>query len=123
MGQFLPSLLVFACAGIVLIGVLWATRRYRWMQSHWIGFAFLLPFLVMLWTHRVLHLSNALMVSTPPGERESHIFNWVMVTIFCAGIAGFIAHTLSLAGRGPRWAAAKLLVLVVYWGGILHYGA
>jgi hypothetical protein len=119
MSQLLPSLLVLVCGSSMLIGILWGTRRYRWMQSHWIAFTFLLPFLILLGIHHVLDLSDALMVATPPGEREAHTFNLVMVVVFYAGIAGFIAHTFSLPGRHRRWVAAKLLVLVGYWAGIL----
>jgi hypothetical protein len=123
MGQFLPSLLALACFVLVLLGVTWAVRRYRWMQYHWIAFVFLLPFLAMLWLHHALDLSNALMVATPPGEREAHIFNSVMVLVFFAGIAAFIAHTASLAGRSRIWLAAKLAVLVAYWGSVIHWGS
>ena len=102
MGQFLPSLLIFACSGLAVLAILWGTRRYRWMQCHWIAFVFLLPFLAMLWLHHALDLSDALMVATPPGEREAHTFNLVMVVVFYAGIAVFMAHTSSLAGRSRR---------------------
>jgi hypothetical protein len=122
MGQFLPSLLIFACSSFVLLGILWGTRRYRWMHCHWIAFVFLLPFLVMLWLHHALNLSDALMVATPPGEREAHTFNLVMVVVFYAGIAAFMAHTLTFAGRSRRWLAAKLAVLVGYWGSVLYLG-
>src|SRR5687768_2359958 len=120
MGQFLPSLLMFACGGLALLATLWGTRRYSWMQRHWIAFLFLLPFLAMLWLHHALDLSNALMVATPPGERDAHIFNLGMVVVFYIGIAAFIAHTSSLADRSRKWLAAKLAVLVGYWGGVLH---
>jgi hypothetical protein len=122
MGQFLPSLLILGCSGFVFLGLLWGTRRYRWMQSHWIAFAFLLPFLVMLWVHDALHLSDALMVATLPGEHQAHTFNLVMIVVFYAGIAAFITHTLSLADRSWRWLAAKSAVLVGYWGSILYFG-
>ena len=102
MGQFLPSLLIIACSGLAVLAILWGTRRYRWMQCHWIAFVFLLPFLAMLWLHHALDLSDALMVATPPGEREAHTFNLVMVVVFYAGIAVFMAHTSSLAGRSRR---------------------
>jgi hypothetical protein len=90
------------------------------MQSHWIAFAFLLPFLAMLWLHHALDFSDALMVATPPGEREAGGFNLGMVVVFYTGIAAFIGHTSSLADRSRVWLAAKLAVLVGYWGGVLH---
>src|SRR5215472_2524369 len=121
MGQFLPSLLIFACSGLLLLGILWGTRRYRWTRSHWVSFAFLLPFVMMLWVHHALHLSNALMVATPPGEHEAHTFNLVMVVVFYAGIAVFVTHTLILADRNWRWLAAKSAVLVGYWGSMMCF--
>src|SRR5688572_3934137 len=122
MGQFLPSLLILACSGLAALAISWGARRYRWMQSHWIAFVFLLPFLAMLWLHHTLDLSHALMVATPPGEREARIFNLVMVIVFYAGIAAFVAHTSSLAGRSRTWLAVKLAVLVGYWVSVLHWG-
>ena len=122
MSQFLPSLLILACSSFVLLGILFGTPRYRWLQRHWIAFAFLLPFLVMLSLHRALELSDALMVATPPGEREARNFNLLMVVVFYAGIAAFVAHTLCLQNQSRRWLAARLAVLVGYWSGILYFG-
>ena len=122
MGQFLPSFLIFACSGLAVPAILWGTRRYQWMQCQWIAFIFLLPFLAMLWLHHALDLSNALMVATAPGEREAHTFNLVMVAVFYAGMAAFMAHTSVFAGRSRRWLAAKLVVLAGYWGSVLHFG-
>ena len=120
MGQFLPGFLIVACAGLTVLAVAWGTQRYRWMQSHWIGFVFLLPFLGMLGVHHVLDLSDALMVATPPGEREARVFNFVMAVVFFAGIAAFVAHASVLAGRSRGWLVTKLAVLVGYWVGVLH---
>jgi len=77
-------------------------------QSHWVGFLFLVPFLVMLAVHRFLGLSDALMIQTPPGEREAHTFNLVMVAVFYLGIAAFVAHAGHLAGRSRLWLYGKL---------------
>ena len=63
------------------------------------------------------------MVATPPGEREAHTFNFVMVIVFYTGIAAFVAHSSSLAGLSRRWLAAKLAILVGYWAGVLYLGA
>ena len=89
------------------------------MQSQWVAFPFLVPAVVMLILHRQLGLSDALNVPTPPGEREAHIFNWVMVSVFYLGVGVFFLHTLSLSSRGWRWVAAKLTFLAIYWGAIL----
>ena len=92
------------------------------MQCHWIAFVFLLPFLAMLWRHHALDLSDAFMVATPPGEREAHIFNFVMVVVFFGGIAAFVAHASILASRSRTWLFAKAAVLVVYWLSVLNWG-
>lgn len=123
MSQFLPTLLVAAGSGFVLLFILWGTPRHGWMQSHWLTFVFLVPFLVLLWVHHALHLSDALMVATPPGEREAHVFNVVMAVVFFAGILSFVTHTFVLSIRSWRWLVAKLAVLAGYWGGILYFGS
>src|SRR5260221_11852612 len=86
------------------------------MQSHWVAFVFLLPAVIMLILHQRLGLSDALNVPTPSGEREAHLFNWVMVMVFWIGIAAFSLHALSLCNRGWSWIGAKLVVLAIYWG-------
>ena len=85
------------------------------IQSHWVGFLCLVPFLVMLAVHRLLGLSDALMVQTPPGEREAHTYNLVMVAIFYLGVAAFVVHALAFAPRRSLWLIAKLVALVVYF--------
>ena len=85
------------------------------MQSHWVAFLFLVPAIIMFILHHRLGLSDALNVSTPPGEREAHLFNWVMVAVFWLGVSAFFLHALSLWSRGWRWGAAKLVFLALYW--------
>jgi hypothetical protein len=121
MSQLLPAMLIVWCGGLVALGVLLATLRYRRMQSHWISFPFLLPFLVMLWIHHALDLSDALMVATPPGQREAHLFNLIMVVVFYVGVGAYTVHTLVLAHRSLRWLAAKLSILVAYCAGIFVF--
>jgi hypothetical protein len=89
------------------------------MQSHWIAFPILVPAVVLLIVHRQLGLSDALNVPTPPGEREAHLFNWVIVSVFYLGVGAFFLHTLSLLSRGWRWVVAKLVFLAAYWGVVL----
>ena len=88
-------------------------------QSHWVPFLFLVPGAFMLLLHRWLGLSDALNMPTPPGEREAHLFNWVMVAVFWLGAAVFFLHALSLWRRGWRWVGAKLVFLALYWCAIL----
>ena len=85
------------------------------IQSHWVSFLCLLPFLVMLAVHRLLGLSDALMVQTPPGERDAHTYNLIMVGVFYVGVAAFVVHAFAFARGGGMWFVAKLLALVVYW--------
>jgi len=91
------------------------------LQSHWIGFVFLVPVLPMFAVHRILGLSNALMIQTPPGEREAHTYNLVMVMVFYLGVAAFVVHSLAFARRDRVWLVAKLVILVVYWSTILMF--
>ena len=89
------------------------------IQSHWIGFPFLVPLLVMLWLHHVLGLSDALNVPTPLGEREAHLYNWIMVVIGYLGVGFFLLHAISLVNRGWSLLLAKLLFLAVYWTAVM----
>ena len=89
------------------------------MQSHWIAFLFLVTAIIMVVLHHQLGLSDALNVPTPPGEREAHLFNWVMVAVFLLGMAAFFFHALILWSRGWQWVVAKLVFLALYWITIL----
>lgn len=91
------------------------------MQSHSVGFLFLVPFLVMLAVHRFLGLSDALMIQTPPGEREAHTYNLVMIAVFFLGVAAFAVHAFAFARRDGGWLIAKLVMLVAYWSAILMF--
>ena len=86
------------------------------IQSHWAGFLCLVPFLVMLAVHRLLGLSDALMIQAPPGEREAHTYNLIMVGVFYFGVAAFVIHAFgfAFARHGAVWLIAKLVALVVY---------
>jgi hypothetical protein len=89
------------------------------IHSHWVAFLFLVPAIIMFVLHHQLGLSDALNVPTPPGEREAHLFNWVMVAVFLLGMAAFFFHALSLWNRGRQWVVAKLVFLALYWSTIL----
>jgi hypothetical protein len=91
------------------------------MQSHWVSFLFLVPFLVMLAVHHLLGLSDALMIQTPPGEREARIYNAVMVAVFFAGVAAFTIHAVAFARGQIAWLIAKFVTLVVYWSMIVMF--
>jgi len=54
-------------------------------------------------------------VQTPPGEREAHAYNWIIVLIAWATIGFFFLHTLSLWTRSWQWVVGKLIFLAIYW--------
>jgi len=89
------------------------------IQSHCVGFLCLVPFLVMLAVHRLLALSDAPMVQTPPGEREAHTYNLIMTGVFFLGVAAFVVHAFAFAHGHRVWLVAKLVALVVYWSMIV----
>ena len=91
------------------------------IQSHWVSFLCLVPFLVMLAVHRFLGLSDALMVQTPPGEREAHTYNLIMSGVFFVGVAAFAVHAFALARGHKVWLVAKFVALVVYWSLIVMF--
>jgi hypothetical protein len=89
------------------------------IQSHWNGFLFLLPFLIMLAVHDKLGLSDAFLLVRDQRDSDSQMFNLAMVAVFYLGVGAFAAHTLFLASRSRLWLYGKLLLLAVYWSGIL----
>ncbi len=89
------------------------------IHSHWLPFPFLVVLPLMVWAHHLLGLSDALMVQTPPGEREAHTYNLVMVFVGWTAIGFFFFHTLSLWQRSWRWAVGKLIFLAAYWIALL----
>lgn len=93
--------------------------KYPWAGSHWLTFACLLPFLLMLAVHRALNLSDALMVAAPPGEREAYLYNLLMVGVFYASVGAFVVHTFAFAPRSRGWVTFKLVFLAACWAGLL----
>jgi len=91
------------------------------LQSHWVSFLCLLPFLAMLAVHRLLGLSDALMVQTPPGEPEADTYNLIMTGVFLVGVAAFAVHAFAIARGHRAWLVAKLVTLVVYWSMIVMF--
>jgi hypothetical protein len=89
------------------------------IQSHWIGFFFLLPFILMLALHNALGLSDAALLVQNQRGRDSQMFNFAMIAVFYLGVTAFVAHALFLAGRSKLWLCGKLAVLAAYWTSIL----
>ena len=90
-------------------------RANPMLRSHWFGFLFLGPFLLMVLVHRLLGFSDALMVETPPGEREARAYNLLVMIVFYSGVFSFVFHDFVYSPRSPAWRAAKLFTLVIYW--------
>ena len=86
------------------------------LQSHWIGALFLVPFLIMLWIHHALGLSDAFLLVGDQRDRDSQVFNLFMGSVFYVGVGLFSAHALSLLAKGWRWVILKLLVAAVNEG-------
>ena len=93
--------------------------KHPWVGSHWLTFACLLPFLLMLAVHRALNLSDALMVAAPLGEREAYLYNLLMVGVFYASVTAFLAHTFAFAPRDRGWVIFNLVFLAAWWCGLL----
>lgn len=87
----------------------------RLLKSHVVAFAFFVPFAAMLAAHRVLGLSDAMMVAPEPGRPHSMLFNMLMVFCFQMGVLGYILHVALVADRKPIWIVAKCVLLGVFW--------
>ena len=73
----------------------------------------------MLSVHRILGLSDAMMVAPAPGEPHSMFFNMLMVLAFYAGVAGYFLHIVVVADRSTIWIVGKCVLLVVMWVGMI----
>ena len=73
----------------------------------------------MLSVHRILGLSDAMMVAPAPGEPHSMLFNMLMVLAFYAGVAGCFLHIAVVADRSTIWIVGKCVLLVVMWVGMI----
>jgi hypothetical protein len=89
------------------------------LRSHFAAFAFFVPFAAMLAVHRMLGLSDALMVAPAPGQPHSMLYNMLMILAFYFGVGGYILHVAVIAERSPIWVVVKCALLVVMWAGII----
>jgi hypothetical protein len=92
------------------------------LQQDWVGFLFLLPFLVLLAIHDALGLSDSI-VGGNQNDRDSFAFNWCLIIVFLSGVSTFVAHAVFVVLRRPdwRWFVAKLLVLIAYWASAVSF--
>jgi hypothetical protein len=82
------------------------------MSIHARTFLFLAPFATMLAVHRVLGLSDNLLVAPEAGKPDGAMYNLIMVMVLWAGVIGFFIHTTLHAYESAAWAIAKLAFLI-----------
>src|SRR5690349_10829387 len=92
------------------------------LRSHWIGFLFLLPFLIMLAVHHARGLSDAFLLIQDQRDRDTQNFNLAMCAVYSMGTGIYVFYALVLSYRSMRWLCVKFLVLVVYWSAICSIG-
>ena len=82
------------------------------LRSPWAALVFLVPYLLMLTTHHLLGLSNALLAADNPGERPAHAYNLLMgINVNLCPIAALL-H-LEKSQRAFPWISVKLLIPTV----------
>ena len=86
----------------------------RLLETRWFAVLALAPFPIMVWVHRCLGLSDALNVPTPPGEREAHLYNWVMICVGLGGAGVFLLRACLLLWQGERWFFARVVALLCF---------
>jgi len=94
------------------------TRAEGFWDSHWIGFLFLLPALVMVVVREILGMTDALLMPETPWDRASADFNLATDIVGFLGSTAFVLYALVLpivTRRGWRWVLPKLAFLVLYW--------
>jgi len=94
-------------------------RDEGFWNGHWVGFLFLLPFVVMLVVHELLGMSWAFLGGDTPRDNDSRGFNLMMFGAHFLGGLAFVLYAFALPivkGRGWRWVMPKLIFLVIYWG-------
>ncbi len=88
-------------------------------DGHWIGFLFLMPFIVMFVVHELLGMADAfLMGGDTPWDDVSRGYNVAMFAALFLGSWAFLIHAVFLPvrqRRGGRWILPKLVFLVIYW--------
>jgi len=82
-------------------------------QSHWVTFAFILPYFVLVLLHETMDLSDALMLANDQRDLDSRSFNLVMLLSLSLGICGFVFHASYIRFRGERAFWFKLATLAV----------
>ena len=91
------------------------TRSGGFWDGHWIGFLFLVPFVVVFVLHDPLGMTDAFLM----GDRVSANYNLLTFAALFLGSLAFVIYALALPivkGRGWRWVMPEIIFLVVFWG-------
>jgi len=98
------------------------TRNDGFWNGHWMGFLFLLPFVVMLVIHELRGMSDALFAGNDPRDDDARAYNLLMVIALNLGSFAFLIYAIALPivkGRGWRWVLPKFIILAIYWGAVM----
>ncbi len=90
------------------------TRGGGFWDGHWIGFPFLLPFVVMFVLHEPLGMTDAFLM----GDRVSAEYNLITMAALFFGSLAFVVCAFALPimkGRGWRWVPLKIIFLLCFW--------
>jgi hypothetical protein len=91
------------------------TRSGGFRDGHWVGFLFLVPFVVMFVLHEPLGMTDAFLM----GDQGSANYNLMTFATLFLGSSAFVIYAFALPiakGRGWRWVMPKIIFLVVLWG-------
>jgi len=94
------------------------TETTTFWNGHWIGFLFLLPFVVMYVIRELLGMSTAYVAGGTTWDEFSVEYTLNMLASLRLGSLAFVIYTLAMPvikGRGWRWVIPKLVFLVFYW--------
>jgi hypothetical protein len=95
------------------------TQGAGFWNGHWIGFVFLLPFVVILVVHEFRGMSDALFAGNDPRDDDARLYNLLMLVALFLGSLAFVIYAFALpivTGRGWRWILPRLIFLAFYWG-------
>jgi hypothetical protein len=95
----------------------WLSTGIKIFRSHWFGVLFLVPGLIMVLLHDLLHVSNALLLPRPDHPEDLYLrdYNLIMVIALYYGSGAFFFHTLMAAKRSARILWMKFAALTGYW--------
>ena len=90
-------------------------RAREFWDGHWLGFLFLMPFVVMFLLHEPLGMTDAFLM----GDRVSANYNVLTFASLFFGSLAYVIYAFTLPivkGRGWSWVMPKIIFLVAFWG-------